>query len=1084
MLNFKIILVGIICIFCLPLSAISNESKLHIPDDVQSEIERLPEEVSFNFHIKPILSDRCFKCHGPDEGNRMVNLRLDQAESAYGPLLLGDGAAIVPHKPNESVLLQRVLAENPSRRMPPKESKLDLNAREKALLYRWIQQGGEYQPHWSLIPISKSLDLSAWPSDAGIDYFIENKLKQKGFSFNKQAKKEILLRRLAFDLTGLPPTLDEIDAFLQDDSPNAYEKVVDRLLASPHYGERMAVEWLDLARYADTYGYQADNARPMWRWRDWVIEAYNKNMPYDKFLHWQLAGDLMPDPSKKQILATAFNRSHQQNAEGGIINEEYRVEYVSDRTDTFGKAFLGLTMECARCHDHKFDPISQKEYYQLFAFFNNVDEAGQITWSKHDIPSPSLLFPTDEEQKKLNSLSEDVTRLETKLAEYKKRNADEFQQWYQRVQKENQFESLQPRGKIAQFSLDEFENDLISNEIDNATGRVVDPVSMNVIENRPEFVAGKFNQAIQVDGDMMLDFLGLGKFQKADPFSVGVWIQVPEELKQGVIFHSNRGGILYSYKGYQVSIEENRFDIRFAHTFPYNSIHLLSKNTVLKNEWIHILLAYDGSGRASGVNFYVNGEPQELESKRDNLYKEIVFTQDNVATNLRVGARWRSRGFTHGQIDEISVYRRALSALEAQWAAGQSAFSAFANQQYEELTNQQKTHWRDFYFNNFDTTYQAMLNQLRSRRNKFNELQETVDEVMVIDEMPKPRQAYLLRRGMYDDHGQKVEPNTPESILPFPDSYPQNRLGLAQWLTHPDNPLTARVAVNRMWQRFFDKGLVKTAEDFGSQGDLPTHPQLLDWLAWQFIQSGWDIKALQKKIVMSKTYRQSSIASDELLKKAPNNKWYARGPKERLRAEMMRDQALAASGLLVRKIGGPSVKPYQPDGLWSFGSNSNYEQDQGEKLYRRSLYTFWKRTVPPPSMNIFDAPSRSRCTVRRPETNTPLQALVLINDPQYVEAARAAAWRVVKQDYESNKHAIENLYRMLTSKSPSNNETALLHELYSKQKQTFEIHPERMKGFLQVGEFEVDQDYEPQQLAAFSVVANAVMNSDAFIVKR
>ncbi len=1028
------------------------------------------QAVDFNFQIRPLLSDRCFTCHGPDENKRVLNLRLDTPEGVFGELLTGEGKAIIPGQSEESVLVSRIRSHKDSYRMPPTDSNLSLTQDEIDLIVAWVEQGAEYKPHWSLIP----LDPASLPQDVAlnIDFFIERKLAQNQMAFSEEADKELLLRRLAFDLTGLPPAIDEMDAFLCDDSTDAYERAVDRLLASPHYGERMAMDWLDAARYADTYGYQADNYRPAWRWRDWVVRAFNENMPYDQFIKWQMAGDLLPNPSREQLIATGFNRNHPQNAEGGIINEEFRVEYVADRTNTLGKALLGYTVECARCHDHKFDPISHKDYYQLFSFFNNVDEGGQITWSKLDLPAPTVLLPNDKEEGDIQAAKRKIRDIESELDALRETRQEKFQQWLDAIQKEKKELTSLSQKPIALFSLDDATNQKIASEVGGASGRVVDPVNMQIAKPPLQTAEGKFGGAIKLDGDHMLDFPGFGRFKRGQAFSVSVWVNLPDDLANGVIVHTNRGGVIYSFKGFQLSLTDHHFDVRLAASFPHNSIHLISNQPAPKQQWINLTVAYDGSSKAEGVSLYVNGINQDMTTKRDNLYRDIVFDKENIETNLRAGARWRSKGMTGGLMDELAVFDRELTRLEARFLAGQTSGAKTSD---EELYA--------FYLSNIDADYPQRLRDLEAARIETNFIIEQVEEVMVMAETPTPRQAYVLKRGAYDHYGEAVSADTPKSILAFPDSAPRNRLGLSQWLTDPKNPLTARVAVNRIWQLFFGTGLVETSEDLGSQGALPSHPQLLDWLALEFIESGWDVKALVKRIVMSQAYRQSSNTSEELRERDPDNRLLARGPSRRLSAEMLRDQSLAASGLFVDTIGGPSVKPYQPEGLWAFGMNSKYVQDAGEKLYRRSLYTFWKRTVPPPSMNIFDAPSRSVCTVRRQQTNTPLQALVVMNDPQFVEAARILAERMMK-NAETIKDRIEFGFRLLTSRDPNTKENEILSGLFEAKLESFQKDPSKTIGLLSAGEYQRDESLDPAELAAYTVVASAIQNSDASLMVR
>lgn len=1068
----------------------------------------LPDEIDYNLHIKPILSDRCFICHGPDANQRKAGLRLDQSKGAYAKLPSGH-VAVQPGDANQSALVKRIYAKKPGMLMPPSVSNLSLNEREKSLLKKWIEQGAEYKPHWSLIPLQQTKAATMLDDpNVTIDTFIEPKLSEHGMTLSPQTDKETLLRRVSFDLTGLPPGLDDIEVFLQDHSPNAYENVVDRLLASPQYGERMALEWLDVARYADTYGYQADNERSTWRYRDWVIDAYNRNMPFDQFLTDQLAGDLLSHPTTEQLIATGFNRNHPQNAEGGIVNEEFRVEYVADRAITTGRAFLGLTMECARCHDHKYDPITQKEFYQLFAFFNNVDEAGQITWYNSDKPSPTLLLFTDEEKQQIAELDEQIEDVKNEIQIYAEgfKDSKELKNWIigESVLSNGPF----IYGNVATFSFDQkntgnekikgMQRLINQKPIESATGRIIDTVSMKIWDQPPKFeTRNRYNStkakdnALVLDGDAMLDFPGVGRFKKADPFTIALYVWVPKELDEGVIFHSNKGGIIYSFKGYQVSIEQDRFDVRLSHTYPYNSINLISKEPVPREEWIHIALTYDGSGKAAGTHFYVNGEPAEMTVKRDNLTKDIVFANNSPETNLRVGARWRSKGFTGGRVDEVEVYDRELTSFEVSDIAGENKLfrlrgmlsDIYLEDNPPEISPEKFRDVLKYHLYKWDERYRSLNEKLRNLRQAKNDVYETAEEVMVMAEMPEPRQAYLLQRGAYDAHGEPVEPSTPKSVLPFDESLPQNRLGLSKWLVDEQNPLTARVAVNRLWQQCFGVGLVETSEDFGSQGKPPTHPHLLDWLALHYMQSGWDTKALIKRIVMSKTYRQSSRIRDDLRERDPENRLYGHYPAKRLSAEQLRDQALAASGLLVDTVGGPSVKPYQPEGLWSFGSNKKYEQSTGDGLYRRSMYTFWKRTVPPPAMNTFDAPDRSNCIMRRQETNTPLQALVMMNDPQFLEAAKMLAVRIVQSSPQKDER-INNVFRLLTGREPQQNERDVLAGYYQQQLDQYATNPETYQSILDVGEAVIPKEPDRGEVAAMTLVASTVMNSNASVFLR
>ena len=1045
-----------------------------IPVEVAQQAKELPAILDFNEHVKPILSDNCFLCHGPDKAKQKAGLNLSDPDLAFLKLESGN-RALVAGSIRRSAMVERILEPDELRRMPPIDSHRSLSNYEKAVLIRWIEEGAKYKKHWALVPPEKrkipEVNNKSWPNNF-IDYFVLEKMEQKGWKPEPEAQKELLLRRVTFDLTGLPPSLNEIDAFVQDTSPNAYEKVVDRLLASQAYGEKMAIDWLDLSRFADTHGYTVDRYRPMWAWRDWVIKALNENMPYDQFVIWQLAGDLFPQPTKEQRLATAFNRNHAQNMEGGIVNEEFRVEYVADRTNTFGIAFLGITMECARCHDHKFDPISQKDYFSTFAYFNNIDEVGQISWD-NSTPGPSMLLTDAKQDSLITFLNEQITNAEDNLEEAKKEESGAFDHWMKT--KKDKFTFDLQDGLQAWYSFDQLVDDTFLNSIDSRIkGTVVDPV----------VVAGKKGQAYKTNGDDILR-LGDGKvgvFGREDPFSIAVWIKIPEDLSKGVVFHKGNGDILYNFRGYYLNIVDNKAELLMAHTWPYNSIVKVSQVELPKEEWIHLTMTYDGSSKAQGLRLFLNGSEMVMNTEKDNLYKDILFLNggrvNGKEPGLQVGADWRGKGFTNGLVDELLVYERMLTAPEVA-----QLFASYDKSKWQPLLDEMnQAEFAELYYKQFSTVYQQAWTELQAvRKEKFSFIQD-IPEIMVMEDMEKTRPTFVLDRGVYDSPTDPVTPDVPDNILPVPDSFPKNRLGLAQWLFLPEHPLTARVAVNRYWKNLFGRGIHKNVDDFGNQGGMPDNLALLDMLALKFIETGWDIKALHKLIVMSATYRQSSMASQEKRSEDPENIFLARGPAHRLNAEDLRDGALAASGLLVEKIGGPSVKPYQPEGVWDV-IGAHYDQGKGDDLYRRSLYTFWRRTNPPPSMNTFDAPSRGQCTVNRQETNTPLQSLVLLNDPQFVEASRAIAEQAMVAT-TGTEHRIDYMYRLLTASEPNDQILGILSGLYMDQLHVFRSDPERMKGWLSTGEKEPDGNLDPAALAAGAVVANTILNSDAYVTKR
>ena len=1045
------------------------------PKSTASKVQKivLPDSIDFNLHVKPIISDRCFKCHGPDKSKVEAGLQLTNFEGATAVLKSGK-RAIIPFKPNESELVKRILSNDPHEMMPTPKSNLSLTEPEKDILVKWIEQGAVYKPHWAFVKPVKTGGNS-------IDYFVLKRLEQETLQPQKEASKEILLRRLSLDLTGLPPTIGEMDAFLNDKSPNAYEKQVDRLFNSPHYGEKMAVDWLDLARFADSYGYTVDRLRDMSPYRDWVIRAFNQNMPYDTFIHQQLAGDLMPNPTRDMLIATAFNRNHPQNMEGGIVEQEFQTEYVMDRTNTFGDAFIGISIGCARCHDHKYDPISQKNYYELFGFFNNVREAGQISWN-NDLPTPTLMLPTEEKEKIIAYLNMTILEQEKHVLETKNQATTDFEKWLNAGTYKNLSPTYPPsKGINDQYNLQGFYTfeDSLKNSLDTSKSGVMKR-DAGALGDKPVFEKKDGGQALLLDGDVYLDLKDVGVFRKSEPFSVGIWAFIPQDFKEGVIFHKSEAERLYNFKGYNLSLKNNKFEITMAHTAPSNAITRISEQDVLREKWVQLTLTYDGSARAEGFKLHLDGAEMVMETVIDQLTKEIIFYRKTEPA-LQIGGWWRGLGFKGGKVDDIVVYNRVLTPFEIKTLSKKADWTPILNKNKNQLTADDKAVLKDFYLAAVDTNVLNSQKELQKRRTTLADSTENIDELMVMQEMPKPKKTHVLLRGQYDAPSEEVQPNTPSAILTFPPNLPKNRYGLAQWLTDKDNPLTARVAVNRFWQNFFGVGLVKTAEDFGNQGDMPSHLDLLDWLAVTFQESGWNIKKFNKTIAMSATYRQDSKASQNLRELDPENRLLARGASNRLSAEMVRDNALAASGLLNPKIGGKSIKPYQPDGLWEINSMT-YTQDSSDALYRRSLYIVVKRSVPNPTLGTFDAPSRSFCVVRRQKTNTPLQALVTLNDPTFVETAKVLGENMVHET--DIQKAITQTYRKLTGSTPSVKEVDLLVDLQKSMYQTFKNNPDKAKGWLKMGLYKIGENVDRALVAANAVVASTILNSDAAITKR
>ncbi|KAA5545780.1 DUF1553 domain-containing protein [Adhaeribacter rhizoryzae] len=1058
-------------------------SEPELPQEVKLAMAKIPAKIDYNQHVKPILSDRCFACHGPDKNKVENDLRLDlptahekKAESGRFALVGGNLA--------KSEVFHRIISTDPELVMPTPESHLTLTAKEKAILIKWIQDGAEYKPHWSLVAPQKTklpkVENIAWVKNP-IDRFVLAKLEEKQLKPNPEASRETLIRRLSFDLTGLPPTIAEIDAFLNDKSPNAYEKVVDRLLQSPHFGERLAVDWLDVARYADTHGYQDDGLRNAYPWRDWVINAFNKNLPYDKFITWQLAGDLLPNPTREQIMATCFLRNHPQSQEGGIVDEEYRTEYVADRVNTFGKTFLALSTECARCHDHKYDPISQKNYYQLGAFFNSNNESGEIPYTGE--ASPTLILTTPETEKLLTYIRTNIKPLEKK-ANNPEAYAQNFDQWLAEAAKQPEKYAAAKPGLIGHFTFDE-------KEPKNALQTPLTAAYRSGEEGKsPVAVPGKFGQAIRVDGDMGIEFNEHLTFDRHQPFSISVWVNSGNPGEEGPLFNRTNGE-LDNWRGYLCGLnKDGTLRIRFTHVYPANGIELVTHQKLTPKKWQHLVLTYDGSSKAKGVKFYINGQAATFKVVNDNLQQSMLYAKDKANWGIhhfRLGQA-SIKSITNVAFDEFQAYNRQLSPLEVTQLAGQQqAILHLLKTPKEQLTAAQREKLFRFYLFAFDKQYAQVQAELLQNRAKENELLTNQEEVMVYKELPRPRPAFILDRGAYDAPKERVTPTTPENVLALNKNLPRNRLGLSRWLLSKDQPLFSRVAVNRFWQQCFGQGLVKTAEDFGNQGDLPTHPELLDWLAVTFRESGWNVKGLLKTMVMSATYRQSSVPTEQSKTLDPDNILFSRAPSYRMSAEMIRDNALAASGLLVKKVGGKSVYPYQPGGVWEALAVRNavkYEQGKGEDLYRRSLYTIWKRSSPHPAMINFDVPDRYMCSIRRQKTSTPLQALVLLNDVQYVEASRVLGERMLQEGGSTPEAQITYAFRALTSRFPRPDELKILKNLYQEELADFEKHPDRATKLLQEGEYKINKTLRPAKLATCAVVANTLMNFDEFVIKR
>jgi len=1046
---------------------------------ILSSVGSADESVDYVRDIGPILSDNCYACHGPDAESREADLRLDLRESAFGELPSGE-IAIVPGKPDESELLRRIVADDADELMPPAETEKSLKPEQVELIRRWIQQGANWQEHWSFIlpqrPASPHVSDATWCRNP-IDSFILARLDSAGLKPSAQADKETLLRRVTFDLTGLPPTLDEIDAFLADDSPTAYEQVVDRLLRSPHYGEHMARFWLDAARYGDTHGLHLDNYREIWPYRDWVVRAFNNNMPYDEFTIEQLAGDLLPNATLNQRVATGFCRCNVSTSEGGSIEEEVYTRNVVDRVTTMGTVFLGLTLECTRCHDHKFDPLTMHDFYSLFAFFNSID--GPALDGNHADTQPSIPVPTPEQAETLEHARKRIAEIQAVQKKHRQGMESVFQLWVQEHRQQPVgIEMPTIEGLVGHYQLE--------TESEGKVTNAVTPESSGKVEGTPSSVPGRYGAGLELTAAAYVDLGDVFDLEHNKSFSVGIWVRVPKDAT-GTVFSKTKD----EKQGYALKVDKGQVAFFLTNKEAGNAIQVVSaENVLIPDSWQHLLICYDGSAKAAGVAMYVDGNRQPLIIKQDTLeHRGAPRSIDSGDGHFLIGRYGKAQPLVGGQVDDLRIYNRCLSMTEALGVMFSGGVGELLSQPAEQLAPKQLEELRQYYFHYFDAAYAELFNEMAQLYSQQTDVLTHMAVSLIWRERKEPRDAFILNRGEYDQKGDKVGRATPALFAPLPEDAPPNRLGLAQWLVDRQNPLTARVAVNRFWAQAFGTGIVKTAEDFGSQGDVPSHPKLLDWLAVNFVESGWDVKSLMKSIVMSSTYRQSSQMTPELVERDPENRLLAHGPRFRLDAEMLRDQALSVSGLLVKKLGGPSVKPPQPAGLWFAvgysGSNTVHfvaDTDQ-EKVHRRTLYTFLKRTSPPPQMSTFDAPSREACTVRRERTNTPLQALLMLNDPQYVEAARALAERVLREGEADSESRIRLMMRLCTGRKVQQAAVDELHRLYRNQREGFEKDPEKAKMLVNVGQSPHDEKLENAQLAAWTMVANVVLNLDEVVTK-
>jgi hypothetical protein len=1029
--------------------------------------------VNFARDVRPILSNHCWSCHGPDEATRQAKLRLDRRNEALEPLESGN-IAIVPRRPRDSEVIARIQATDDGEIMPPPSAKKPLTDAQKETLRLWIEQGAEFAQHWALVPPQRqpvpAHRSSKLEIQNPIDDFVLARLQAEGLTPSPPAPKETLLRRVTLDLTGLPPSLSDLRDFLADDSPDAYEKVVDRLLASPRHAERMAMHWLDAARYADTNGYNNDESRSMWPWRDWVIDAFASAMPYDQFLTEQLAGDLLPNATLAQRVATGFNRNHVLTTEGGIIEEEYHVEYVADRVHTTATVVMGLSFQCARCHDHKYDPLTQREYYQFAAFFNNVPDR-IVGYSSGRMAEPVIKVPSREQQAELDRLQRHKAELEA-LLKRRESNVDAEVTRWEKSLTPDEIAKAGPAGLVAHFPLDEPDGEQVSDAVNSAR--------RGTIRGKVSRVPGKLGGALDFDGNTFVELGDVGAFESDEKFSSATWIRPTSNSPTTILSKDDEAN---AFRGYDVILEGAKVCAHFAHHWPDKAFKVVAKQPLSLNEWHHIVVTYDGSRRATGVKIYVDGKLQPHDATTNNVLDGSLKTDKP----FHIGKRSSSVPF-QGQIDDVQLYAVELNADEAaSLAAGQTLgrLKDILAVAPAERSESQKSTLRQFYLDRIDAESRKMKSLIADIPRQLAELDKAIPVTMVMQEQTPRRSMFLLKRGQYDQRGEEVSAGVPSVFAKLPADTPADRADLARWLTSPSHPLTARVAVNRWWEMLFGTGLVETAEDFGVQGSLPSHPELLDWLATELIHTGWNQRAILKLIVTSATYRQASSVTPKLLERDPRNRLLTRGPRYRLPAETVRDNALAVSGLLRERLGGPSVKPYQPEGLWedvSVERREKYVPDSGDGVYRRGMYTFWKRTCPPPGMMTFDAPDREFCLIRRARTNTPLQALVLLNDPTFVEAARTLAERVLMAE-KSETERISLAFQSALGRKPSADEHRVLSEMLHAAIDRFRQDHTAAEKLLSVGRATLGTTLTAEEVAAWTTITSLLLNLDEAISK-
>ncbi|HTI71344.1 MAG TPA: DUF1553 domain-containing protein [Candidatus Limnocylindria bacterium] len=1035
-------------------------------------------KVQFNRDIRPILSENCFHCHGPDPGSRKAGLRLD-TQAGINASTKKKGTVVVPGHPEQSELWARIVTHDKDDAMPPEESHKSLKDSEKKLVQDWIAEGAPWQPHWSFIKPSRPavpiVKNEKWVRNP-IDAFVAAKLDEKHLSPAPEADRRVLARRLALDLTGLPPEPADVEAFVADTSRDYYEHYVDKLMNSPQWGEHRGRYWLDAARYADTHGLHFDNYREMWPYREWVIQALNNNLPFDQFTLWQLAGDLLPEPTEEELIASGFHRCNITTNEGGTIEDENLANYARDRVETTSWVWLGLTANCAVCHDHKFDPLPTREFYSMTAFFRNTAQGGFDGNVKDS--NPSMLVITDRnEQHRWDALQTDLETSRKNISTARTAAEKPFEKWVTGFKPGSFPTDLIERQRVFNVPLVEGQGKSILVTSGSATNRA--ELSNDGIWTN----TGRLGPALSFPGEQSVSFPDAGDFDTHQAFSYGSWVYVPEGLKDtaAVMARMDEGD---SHRGWDLWYEYGRFATHIISKWPEDALKVRTRGEVAKKgQWQHVLVSYDGSGKAEGVRIYVNGSKAETDTDVNKLTGSI-----RTKTPFRLAQRSTGAHFTDGALQDVRIYSRAIPAGEAKLIGKYPGLKGISDTAFADW----KKEVRDDCLGLFLPTYKPFKDAemaLAAFEKERDEI-KTRNPVTHIqrekkDTMPMAR---VLFRGQYDQPKDKVEPAVFSALNPLPPNAPKNRLGLAQWILSPENPLTARVTVNRFWQEVFGTGIVKTSEDFGIVGEPPSNQELLDWLAVEFRESGWDIKHLFRLIVTSSAYRQSAQATPEKIERDPGNRYLSRGPRFRMDAEMVRDYALSASGMLVKRIGGPSVKPYQPDNVWEpvampESNTKSYKRDPGEGLYRRSLYTFWKRAAPPALMDVFNAPNREVSCLRRERTDTPLQALATLNDPQFMESARHLAEWALRAKGSDHRQALDFVARRIMARPLNVREGEIVQSVLDRSKAYYDANPEEARKLASVGDSGSNRNLPAAEVAALTMTVNQLLNLDEVLNK-